>query len=92
MADGSVKLMGDIQIGDKVKSPSEGTTEVINIPYHGVADCYEIELEDGRKVRCSAEHLWNVRRTPESDWEVVNLQYIMDHPEYDWEIRELDDF
>lgn len=92
MSDGSVKLMGDIQIGDKVKSPSEGTTEVINIPYHGVADCYEIELEDGRTVRCSAEHLWNVRRTPESDWEVVNLQYIMDHPEYDWEIRELDDF
>ena len=92
MADGSVKLMGDIQIGDKIKSPSEGTTEVINIPYHGVADCYEIELEDGRTVRCSAEHLWNVRRTPESDWEVVNLQYIMDHPEYDWEIRELDDF
>lgn len=92
MADGSTKNMGDIKIGDKLKSPSEGETEVINIPYHGVADCYEIELEDGRTVRCSPQHLWNVRRTPESDWEVVDLQYILDHPEFDWEIRELDDF
>lgn len=92
MADGSVKTMGEIEIGDKLKSPSEGTTEVISIPYHGTADCYEIELEDGRTVRCSPQHLWNVRRTPEADWEVVNLQYILDHPEFDWEIRELSDF
>lgn len=92
MADGSTKNMGDICIGDKIKSPSEGATEVVNIPYHGVADCYEIELEDGRKVRCSDKHLWNVRRTPDSDWEVVELRYILDHPEYDWEIRDLEDF
>lgn len=92
MADNSIKTMGEIKIGDKIKSPSEGVTEVINIPFEGEADCYEIELEDGRKVKCSDFHLWKVRRSPESEWEVQNLKYIMEHPEFDWEIIELDDF
>ena len=84
--------MGEIKIGDKIKSPSEGVTEVVNIPFHGIADCYEIELEDGRKVRCSDKHLWKVRRSPNSEWEVLNLKYIIEHPEFEWEIIELDDF
>lgn len=88
MADGSKKNMGDIKIGDKVKSPSAGETAVIDIPYHGVADCYEITLEDGRTVRCSDQHLWKVRRSPDSDWEVLNLRYILDHPEFEWEIAD----
>lgn len=92
MADNSIKTMGEIKIGDKVKSPSEGVTEVVNIPFHGIADCYEIELEDGRKVRCSDKHLWKVRRSPNSKWEVLNLKYIIEHPEFEWEIIELDDF
>lgn len=92
MADGSTKTMGEIKVGDKIKSPSEGETEVEGIPFEGEADCYEIELEDGRTVRCSDFHLWKVRRTPESAWEVRNLKYIMEHPEYEWEIIELSDF
>ena len=92
MADNSIKTMGEIKIGDKIKSPSEGVTEVVNIPFHGIADCYEIELEDGRKVRCSDKHLWKVRRSPNSEWEVLNLKYIIEHPEFEWEIIELDDF
>ena len=92
MADNSIKTMGEIKIGDKVKSPSQGEAIVTNIPFEGEADCYEIELEDGRKVRCSDFHLWKVRRSPENEWEVQNLKYIMEHPEFDWEIIELDDF
>lgn len=88
MADGSKKVMGDIQIGDKVKSPSKGVTEVVNIPYHGVADCYEIELEDGRTVRCSPQHLWKARKSVKDEWEVVQLQYILDHPEFEWELAD----
>lgn len=96
MADGSLKNMGDIKIGDKIKSPSEGTTEVINIPYHGIADCYEIELEDGRTVRCSAQHLWKLSYKKDKKgnpiWEVKDTQFIIDHPEYEFELIELDDF
>lgn len=92
MSDGTKKCMGDISIGDKIKSPTEGESIVINIPFEGEADCYEIELEDGRKVRCSKEHLWKVRKNENSDWEVVPLEYIMNNPQYDWEIIEDSDF
>lgn len=91
MADGSKKDMGNIQIGDKVKSPSEGITEVVNIPYHGIADCYEIVLEDGRTVRCSDQHLWKARKSPKDAWEVLSLRCILDHPEFEWEIADEED-
>lgn len=96
MADGSTKTMGEIKIGDKLKSPSEGTTEVVGIPFHGIADCYEIELEDGRKVRCSDQHLWKVSWKKDDKgnpiWEVVNTKFIINHPDYEFEIIDLNDF
>lgn len=96
LPDGSFKLMKDIKIGDKVMSPTKGEATVTNIPYHGVADCYEIELEDGRTVKCSDAHLWKVSwqktESGEKIWKVVNTKFLIDHPDYDFEIIDLEDF
>lgn len=55
-----IKTWGEIKIGDKLFSTDGGITTVINIPYDDVTDIYEITLKDGRKVRASENHLWNV--------------------------------
>lgn len=95
LPDGSYKLMGDIKVGDVVMSPTQGEATVINIPFHDVADCYEIELEDGRTVRCSDAHLWKVSWEKDNYgnniWKVVNTKFLLDHPDYEFEIIDLDD-
>lgn len=54
------KLWRDIKIGDKLFNTYGGITTVIDIPYNDKTDIYEIYLRDGRKVKASANHLWNV--------------------------------
>lgn len=80
-ADGTYYEMKDVKIGDKIKSPTEGETEVIGIFPQGKRDIFEIELDDGRKVRSSDNHLWKVaidkNKKGEWNWQVVNtLQLI----------------
>lgn len=80
-ADGTYYEMKDVKIGDKIKSPTEGETEVIGIFPQGERDIFEIELDDGRKVRSSDNHLWKVavdkNKKGEWNWQVVNtLQLI----------------
>lgn len=52
--------MGDIKIGDKVITPKNKISMVTNKFYQGKKDVYEIELLDGRKVKCGENHLWKV--------------------------------
>ena len=84
--------MGDIIVGDKVLSPNGEYTEVIAIPWEGEDDLYEIELEDGRTVKCNLEHLWPV--TYESEGiihkEVVSTRFMFEHPEIGFNILEYD--
>ena len=84
--------MGDIIVGDKVLSPNGKYTEVIAIPWEGEDDLYEIELEDGRTVKCNLEHLWPV--TYESEGiihkEVVSTRFMFEHPEIGFNILEYD--
>ena len=53
---------------------------------------YEIELEDGRTVKCNLEHLWPV--TYESEGiihkEVVSTRFMFEHPEIGFNILEYD--
>lgn len=58
MKDGNFKEIGDIQVGDKLYSPTTGYSTVTEIPYEGLDDMYEIELDDGNIVKCHANHLW----------------------------------
>lgn len=55
-----IKIWGDIKIGDKLFDTTGETTTVIDIPFDSITDIYEITLRDGRKVRASENHLWNV--------------------------------
>ena len=81
-ADGTYYEMRDVRLGDKIKSPTEGETEVIGIFPQGKRDIFEIELDDGRKVRSSDNHLWKVainkNEKGEWDWQVVNTLQLID--------------
>lgn len=54
------KLMGNIKVGDVIKSPSGGNTNVIGVHPQGLKKIYEVEFIDGAKTRCCGEHLWSV--------------------------------
>lgn len=81
-ADGTYYEMKDVQLGDKIKSPTEGETEVIGIFPQGERDIFEIELDDGRKVRSSDNHLWKVaidkNEKGKWNWQVVNTLQLLD--------------
>ena len=80
-ADGTFYTMGEVQVGDVIKSPTEGTSEVVGVFPQGLRDIFEIELEDGRTVRSSDNHLWKVAidKDKEGNWNwqvVTTLQLI----------------
>lgn len=52
--------MGDLKIGDEVMNPDGNSTKVVEIFEQGYKDVFELSLDDGRKVRCGADHLWQV--------------------------------
>ncbi len=52
--------MGKISVGDMVATRTNSFTKVIEVFPQGSKDVYELELIDGRKVRCGKNHLWKV--------------------------------
>ena len=52
--------MGSLKIGDEVWNPDGKPTKVVEIHEQGFKDVYQLELADGRTVRCGANHLWEV--------------------------------
>ena len=54
------KLMGDIKVGDVIKSPTGGNTNVIGVHPQGKKKMYEVEFVDGAKTKTCGEHLWKV--------------------------------
>jgi superfamily II DNA or RNA helicase len=57
---GGWKKMGDIKLGDVVCTPSGKKTTVIGVYPQGKLQAYVVHFEDGREVKCSADHLWTV--------------------------------
>lgn len=53
------KKIKDVEIGDNVLTPS-GFSQIDCIPFDDEDDLYEIELEDGRTIKCNLNHLWPV--------------------------------
>ena len=56
------KLWGDIKIGDKLFDENGKITKVENILNRAIAPIYEVTLGDGRKIKCSEDHIWSVYR------------------------------
>jgi len=82
-ADGSYYEMKDVKVGDKIASPTEGVTEVIGVfPQPKKRPIYEIELENGKKVRAADNHLWKVAidkdETGNWNWQIVNTMQLKD--------------
>lgn len=51
--------MGSLKVGDLVMNPSGDPCKVIEVIEQGEQDVWEVELQDGRKVRCGENHLWS---------------------------------
>jgi len=60
MADGGYKMVYEVNIGDKIKGYDPDTKEIIPVvvvnTFKGRTELYEIEFEDGRKLKCSMKH------------------------------------
>jgi hypothetical protein len=59
-----------------------------------MCEVYEVELEDGSKMECNIHHIfkvtWQKDKNNNDIWENVELQEILQHPERDYYIPELD--
>lgn len=53
--------MGDITVGTEIMTPFDGVSKVTGVFPQGVLDVYEVETADGRKCKCSLDHLWTIR-------------------------------
>lgn len=55
------KLMGDVQVGDQVLTPTGMTSNVIGVFPQGKKELFRITFHDGSSTLCCNEHLWKVR-------------------------------
>lgn len=95
LPDGTYTEMGKLKIGDKIASPTEKETEVVDIFPQGKRDIFEIELDDGRKVRSSDNHLWKVAIDKDEkdnwNWQIVNTLQLIKWLKQDIEIEIYDE-
>jgi hypothetical protein len=80
----------NIHVGDTIASPIFKETTVLAEFPQGEIDCYKITLSDGRSTECSLNHLWCVawKKDDEDDWiwKIVDTEFIINHPELEFEI------
>lgn len=55
------KTIGELKIGDLIYDDQGELTEVLHLNPVIFDTVYEVEFEDGEKIKCNADHLWNVR-------------------------------
>ena len=78
------KLMGNINIGDKVIGSNGQAIMVKGVYPQGSKEAYQVTFDDGSSVVCCDEHLWSVRtrkdRARKRDPRVITLREMMDDP------------
>ncbi len=67
------RLMGEIQVGDKVINPDGGYANVIGVFPQGVMDIYRVTFSDGSSTEVTEDHLWAVN-SPLRKWRGRPLQ------------------
>lgn len=55
------KIVGELKIGDLIYDDQGELTEVLHLNPVVFDTVYEVEFEDGEKIKCNADHLWTVR-------------------------------
>lgn len=66
------KKVSKIKKGDYLYNRKGKPTKVLNVFPQGEKDVYELTLGDGRKAKCSKDHLWNVYKDKNSN-EMITL-------------------
>ena len=80
--------ISELHVGDKLY-PINGEENIVEkIMWEGEDTLYEITTDDGRTVKCNAKHLWPVKYYIEGKLieEVVETQFMIDHPEIEFEL------
>lgn len=89
----SYTLMGDIKVGDKVLSPDGTQTEVVKTADWPEDEVYELEMDNGKKMRCGPHHMNHVSYRKDADgnkiWEDVETLFLINHPELEFEFQSL---
>lgn len=89
MADGSSKSIKDVKVGDILLHPYSKTSVVESIPWEGKDDLYEIEVEDGRTVKCNKNHMWPVKYKDDKGsihQTIVDTKFMIDHPKFEFDL------
>ena len=60
LTDGGWVRMGDLKVGDMVKTRSGGSAPITGIFPKGKLDVYQVTFADGRKMLCNDEHLFTI--------------------------------
>ena len=87
------KLMKDISVGDEILSPDGSKTKVIATVNWPEDEVYELEMDNGKKMRCGPHHLHHVSyrkdRNGNKIWDAVETVFLIEHPELDFEFEEV---
>lgn len=74
------KLMGEIQVGDVVCTPDNGTSVVLATYPQGLKDIYKITFNNGDTAECCKEHLWLIdNRIAEFKNRIVDTGYLINN-------------
>lgn len=65
---GYEKRIKDVKIGDEIYGDDGKLTKVLDKVNPGVVDIYEIEFSNGKRIKCSGNHLWTVYNTHLEKW------------------------
>ncbi len=71
------KPMGTLKPNDLVMNPDGYPTRILEVYPQGKKDVYELELRDGRKVKCGLEHLWEII-DQRGKKRIVNTKFFLD--------------
>jgi hypothetical protein len=86
MADGSFKLLGDVEIGDKLFDRTGKPTTVTGVYPKGEREVYELTFRDGRKALCNDDHIWTYFKYSHGKYikKTNTLRHIIDNENLNW--------
>ena len=70
--------MGEIRLGDQVIGRDGKSTSVTGVFPQGQKEIFKVTFNDGSWTRVTADHLWEVRRRPESKAFVLTTAQLVD--------------
>lgn len=66
--------MGKVRVGDVLTMPNGDSAPVSAVYPQGRKEIFELVFADGRKTHACAEHLWNIKKDREHNWQVVDTK------------------